>query len=72
MQNEEYALMRSITKQSRLKSKLAWTSTIALVVFVLKTYFDIEIKEIDKLVDLILLTFSAWGVWNNPEKSDNF
>jgi uncharacterized membrane protein len=52
--------------QSRFRSKAAWIATFSLVVFILKTYFKIEIPEVDKLVDLILAAATVWGVFNNP------
>lgn len=58
--------------QERWKSKAAWVSAMALILFVLKTYFHIDIEQGDKLVELILLTATTFGIWNNPERGDKF
>lgn len=58
--------------QNRLKSKTAWLSVITLGLFVAKTYFNIEIPEADKLVDLLLIAGSAFGIWNNPTDNSKF
>ena len=52
--------------QSRLKSPVLWVSIATLVAFVLKTYFEYEIPQFDKLVDLILIVASGLGIVNNP------
>jgi uncharacterized membrane protein len=58
--------------QPRWKSKAAWVSALSLILFVAKTYFNIDIVEGDKLVDLILITLSAFGIWNNPTDKEGF
>jgi uncharacterized membrane protein len=58
--------------QNRFQSKVVWISTATLVLFVLKTYFNIEIPQADKLLELILLTATALGIFNNPEAKDHF
>lgn len=58
--------------QSRLRSKTAWVATISLILFVLKTYFEIEIDKVDELVELILMVATVWGVFNNPERKDRY
>ena len=58
--------------QNRFRSKTAWLSVITLGLFVAKTYFNIEIPEADKLVDLLLLTASTLGIFNNPTDKDNY
>jgi hypothetical protein len=58
--------------QNRFKSKIVWVSTATLVLFVLKTYFNLEIPQADKLLELILITASALGIFNNPEAKDHF
>lgn len=45
---------------------------VTLVLFVLKTYFKVEIPEADKLLELLLITGTALGIWNNPEKGDGY
>ena len=58
--------------QSRFRSKYAWTALISLIIFVLKTYFDIELRNSDQLVNLLLIAASAFGIFNNPTDSDKF
>ena len=58
--------------QSRFRSKTAWVAMFMLVLFVLKTYFKIEITESDKLIELILITGTALGIWNNPKDGDGY
>ena len=58
--------------QSRFRSRTAWMAMVTLVLFVLKTYFKVEIPEADKLLELLLITGTAFGIWNNPEKGDKF
>jgi len=58
--------------QNRLRSKVAWSSLLCLIVFVLKQYFDVEVDRADELIELLLLTFTAFGVFNNPEKKNGY
>lgn len=58
--------------QSRWRSKTAWMAVIALILFVLKTYFQIDLKEVDKLIELTLLCASAFGIFNNPTSRRSF
>ena len=58
--------------QSRWKSKVAWVSLISLVLFILKNYYNIEIANIDKLIELVLVTLTAFGVFNNPESKEKY
>ena len=58
--------------QSRFRSKASWTAVIALTLFVAKTYFKVEIPEADKLIDLILVTASALGIFNNPQNKEGY
>ena len=50
----------------RLRSKNAWAASVALAIFVAKTYYNYQIPEIDTLVTLFFLTGAAWGIWTNP------
>jgi hypothetical protein len=52
--------------QERWKSVTAFGATLALVVFVLKNYFGVEIPKVDELIDLILACVVAYGIYNNP------
>ena len=58
--------------QSRWRSKFAWGSLVALILFVLKTYFHYDIPEADKLADMVLLTLTGFGLFNNPENKEGF
>jgi uncharacterized membrane protein len=58
--------------QSRWRSKTAWMSVISLVLFVLKTYFEIDLKEADKLIELTLICASCLGIFNNPTDKQNY
>lgn len=58
--------------QNRFKSKVAWISTLTLITFIFKNYMDLEIQNVDKLIELILVTATAWGIFNNPEKKGEY
>jgi uncharacterized membrane protein len=58
--------------QARWRSKIAWGAVLALILFVLKTYFGYELPEGDRLIELILLTASALGIFNNPTSKEEF
>lgn len=58
--------------QSRWRSKAAWLSVLTLIAFVVKQYLGITISDADKLIDLILLAGSSWGIFNNPEKVEGY
>lgn len=61
-----------IKTQPRWKSKTAWLSLTTLILFVMKNYLDIEIPNVDKFVELLLITLSAFGIWNNPINKEGF
>lgn len=58
--------------QNRLRSKVLWMSVFALVYFVLKNWFDIEIPQWDVFVDLLLGVLVGFGILNNPTDKENF
>lgn len=63
--------------QSRWKSKAAWASVAALVLFILKTYGLLEIiglseESFKELTTLIFTVAMAFGVFNNPTSKDTF
>ena len=58
--------------QNRLRSKIVWTSTATLIIFILKTYFNIEIPKVDELIDLILVLATVLGVWNDPTNKEGW
>ena len=53
--------------QSRFRSKVAWMAILTLVLFILKTYFKIDVPQGDLLVQLILAVAVAVGIFNNPK-----
>jgi len=61
-----------LNMQNRLRSKALWTSILALMLFVSKTYFNYEIEEGDRLVDTILLILTLAGIFNNPTNNNKF
>ena len=58
--------------QNRLKSPVLWLSVSALITFILKTYFNIEIPEFDTLVDMIITVAILFGIVNNPTDKERF
>jgi len=58
--------------QNRFRSWPLWISVATLITFVTKTYFNYEIPEADKLVNLILVVLTGFGILNNPVDKDNF
>ena len=56
--------------QNRFKSWTLWISVAALITFVTKTYFGYEIPEADKLVNLVLVVLTGFGILNNPTDSE--
>lgn len=59
-------------KQNRFKSLSLWLSIVALVVFILKTYFNFQIPEIDTLVNMVITVLIGLGILNNPTDSEKF
>lgn len=59
--------------QNRWRSKTAWAAVLSLALFVAKNYFNVNLGgDTDQLVSLVLVTMSALGIFNNPEKADGF
>lgn len=58
--------------QSRYKSWALWLSVASLIAFVSKVYFNYEIPQFDKLVNLILVVLTGFGILNNPTEKNNF
>lgn len=63
---------KTIVVQAKWRSKTLWLSVVALITFVAKTYFHYEIPGFDKLVDLVLVVLTGFGILNNPSDSGNF
>ena len=63
--------------QSRWRSKGAWVSVAALVLFILKTYgllapIGLTEDSFQELTTLIFAVAVAFGVFNNPTNSEGF
>lgn len=58
--------------KERFKSPVIWTSIIALVAFIAKTWCHFEIPGINEFTDLLLAVLIAFGVCNNPTDRNNF
>ena len=58
--------------QKRYRSWALWLSVAALVAFVAKTYFGVEIPQFDELVNLVLVVLTGFGILNNPESKGRF
>jgi len=61
-----------MNRQSRWRSPVAFTALVSLILFVLKQYFNYEIPQGDRLIELILVTLTALGVFNNPTDKNNY
>ncbi len=58
--------------QPRYKSWALWLSVAALIVFVIKTYFQYEIPGWNDFVNLLLVVLTGFGILNNPTDKKNF
>ncbi len=58
--------------QSRWRSPVAWSAVAALLFFVAKTWFGLEIPGWDEFIALVIAAGIALGIFNNPEKKDEF
>lgn len=57
----------------RFKSWALWTSLAALVVFVVKTFWKVDISEtVDGFMNVLLPVVVAFGIVNNPTDRSNF
>ena len=63
---------RMIIMQNRLRSKIVWTSTASLLIFILKNYINLEIAKVDELINLILVLATVLGIFNNPRDKEEF
>lgn len=58
---------------NRFKSWALWTSLAALVVFVVKTFWKVDISEtVDGFMNVLLPVVVAFGIVNNPTDRSNF
>ena len=60
------------TLKERLKSPVVWTSTFALIFFILKKWLYFEIPQFDEFINLFLGVLIAFGIVNNPTDKENF
>ena len=56
----------------RLKSPVLWTSCLALLAFIAKTWLGFEIPKLDTFTELMLAVLVAFGVVNNPTDKRHF
>ncbi len=64
-------------KQNRFKSKAAWLSLAALILFVLKNYGLLEpigltIESYKEFTTLVFAALVSFGILNNPTDSEKF
>lgn len=52
--------------QSRWKSPVALLALAALIFFIVKTWFGIEIAGWDQFINLVIAAGVAVGIFNNP------
>lgn len=59
--------------QNRFKSWALWLSLAALIVFVVKTFWKVDISEtVNGFMDVLLPVLVAFGIVNNPTDKDAF
>jgi uncharacterized membrane protein len=56
----------------RLKSKVAWTTTLILIGLILKHELDIEITNYDIYIELLIGLLIEFGILNNPTDKNKF
>lgn len=52
--------------QSKLKSRVLWTTSIMLVVLFLKNEFEIELTDFDRYIEMLMVILVELGIVNNP------
>lgn len=59
--------------QNRLRSWPLWVALAALVTFVVKEIWNVDINDkVNAFMDLLLPALVAFGVVNNPKDPDHF
>lgn len=59
-------------EQNRFKSWALWLSLAALVIWVVKTVWQLDISEqVNQFMDLLLPVLVAFGIINNPTSSNS-
>jgi len=61
-----------VRSQKRIKSKIAWTTTLTLIVLILKQQFGLKLEGFDTYITLLGAILVGFGVWNNPESKDYY
>lgn len=58
--------------QNRFKSWALWVSIAALIVFVVKTFWKVDIGEtVDGFMNVLLPVVVGFGIVNNPTDKDS-
>lgn len=58
---------------NRFKSWALWLSFGALIIYIAKTFYNIDIStEVNGLLDVLLPFLVAFGIINNPTDSKHF
>lgn len=75
-QNDNKTVNDSSQKQNRFKSKAAWVTVAALLLFILKTYgllapIGLTEESYKELTTLIFAVFTAFGIFNDPTNKES-
>ena len=59
-------------RQNRFRSWALWLSVAALIVYVVKTVWGLDLSEqVNGLLDVLLPVLVAFGIINNPTDGEN-
>lgn len=59
--------------QNRFRSWALWLSIAALVVYIVKEFWGVDISDkVNGLLDVLLPVLVAFGIINNPTDKDHF
>lgn len=58
--------------KEKFKSPVLWITLFALLALILKDFYNLEIPDYDKIVELIMALLIGFGVVNNPDNRDGF
>lgn len=59
--------------QNRFKSWALWLAIAALIVFLVKTFWKVDIGEtVDGFMNVLLPVLVGFGIVNNPTDKENF
>ena len=59
-------------RQNRFRSWALWLSVAALIVYVVKTAWGLDLSEqVNGLLDVLLPVLVAFGIVNNPTDGEN-